>query len=83
MMPYTSVYIVFVGSLPQHPYLLAFHHSKIIKDIVPPSFAKKSLLRSYKYINRFSAKLTKKESDKLRNLDNAASTSAAASTYDK
>ncbi|GKB61252.1 subtilisin-like protease SBT4.3, partial [Tanacetum coccineum] len=63
------VYIVFVGSLPQHPYSLAFHHSEIIKAVVPPSFARESLLQSYRNFNGFSAELTEKESDKLRRLD--------------
>ncbi|GKA67811.1 histidine phosphatase superfamily protein [Tanacetum coccineum] len=31
-----GVYIVFIGSMPQHPYSLAFHNSEIIKDIDPP-----------------------------------------------
>ncbi|PWA62051.1 subtilisin-like protease SBT4.3 [Artemisia annua] len=60
------VYIVFVESLPQHPYSLAFHYSELLKDIVPPSFARKSLLRSYTNFNGFSAKLTEKEAYKLR-----------------
>ncbi|KAK9050971.1 hypothetical protein SSX86_027596 [Deinandra increscens subsp. villosa] len=62
-----KVYIAYMGFLPaEGEYSASSHHLQIIKQIVDPSFADKSLVRSYKRsFNGFAAYLSEEEKEKL------------------
>ncbi|PWA99865.1 subtilisin-like protease SBT4.3 [Artemisia annua] len=65
----TLLYIFFMESLPEGDYSPSVHHSKIIRDIVDPRFAKKSLQRSFgRSFDGFAAYVTEAEMLKLKRL---------------
>nr|XP_043637900.1 subtilisin-like protease SBT4.3 [Erigeron canadensis] len=65
-----ELYIAYMGSLPEGEYSPSLHHSRLIKQVVDPSYANKSIIRSYtKNINGFAAYLTAEEREKLNGFD--------------
>ncbi|KAK9050969.1 hypothetical protein SSX86_027594 [Deinandra increscens subsp. villosa] len=62
-----KIYIAYMGSLPtEGEYSASLHHSQIITQIVDPSYANKSLVRSYtRSFNGFAAYLSEEEKEKL------------------
>nr|GFB53688.1 subtilisin-like protease SBT4.3 [Tanacetum cinerariifolium] len=65
------VFIAYMGHLPEDDqYSPAVHHSEMINQIIDPSFARKSLIRSYtRSFNGFAAYLSLEEAEKLTRLN--------------
>ncbi|GJU78729.1 subtilisin-like protease SBT4.3 [Tanacetum coccineum] len=62
-------YIILLDSLPEGDYSPSVHHANIINEIVDPSFARKSLQRSFgRSFNGFAAYVTEAEVQKLKRL---------------
>lgn len=69
-----KVFIVYMGSLPEGEYFPSLHHSQIIEKIVDPSFANKSLVRSFqRSFNGFAAYLSEQEKQKVASIDGVVS----------
>ncbi|PWA71209.1 hypothetical protein CTI12_AA283000 [Artemisia annua] len=62
-----KVFIAYMGHLPEDDqYSPSLHHSEIINQIIDPTFAEKSLIRSYtRSFNGFAAHLSLEEAEKL------------------
>ncbi|KAJ4833427.1 hypothetical protein Tsubulata_034354 [Turnera subulata] len=59
-------YIVYMGSLPEGDYRPSSHHLSLLQEVTQQSALENLLIRSYKRsFNGFSAKLTKKEAERL------------------